>query len=288
MNRYFISILAVGVSGGSEGPGHNLKWLQRFVKGEAGVSFQSLLDEQATHTSIKDAIRRMYMRAQNNTQLVLYHCGHGDDNNALDLSESDEVITESILDKWIKELRQEAINKGLSNNVKVLIIFDFCRVNISQPPVNLSPGVVCIWACSPGESATCTNLDDNLPASLLLNALLVAADDVQLNPDASFFQRVKARAQQVQRTFRGIVCWGHRGHVCFCSTCLIGGCCSQANRSEGPELVNQTITSSASSVSHISQLFISFSVTNDTVRRTLTVPPSSRKSSIVFPGKFDK
>ncbi|KAF8596285.1 hypothetical protein BDV93DRAFT_528142 [Ceratobasidium sp. AG-I] len=247
LNRYSISILAVGVSKGSEGPAHNLKWLRRFFKDEADVSFKSLLDEQATHSSIKQAIKRMYMSAQSNTQLVLYHTGHGDDDNALDLPAPGEVISESIIGTWIEEFRQERREKGLPKNIKVLVIFDFCRINPSHPSINLSPDVVYIWASSPGEYAVGTSLDDNLPYSLLLNALFVAIDDVQLSPGVYFFQRVRIRVQQILRVVYASVCGRHEctipRHICLFWQHLYGSCCVHQRH---PENVNQTPAASVS------------------------------------------
>ncbi|KAF8596286.1 hypothetical protein BDV93DRAFT_528143 [Ceratobasidium sp. AG-I] len=236
LKHYFISLLAIGASQGSNSTGvlrapeRNIKWLRGFFKDQPGVSFKSLLDQQATHASIKKTFREMYMSAHNNTLVVLYHTGHGDYDNALDLHAPGEVITEFLLDEWIKEFRQEARKEGPLKNIKVLIIFDFCRVNPSHPPADLSPDVFCIWAASPGELAVGLDLDPNLPPSLFLNALLVAVHDVQFSPGAFSFRFLEARLQQMQRTARGILCLMHRcmppWRICGCEHCRSGRCCA--------------------------------------------------------------
>ncbi|KAG8719628.1 hypothetical protein FRC09_010876 [Ceratobasidium sp. 395] len=174
-----LAILAVGVSAENlPGPDHDLEWISRTF---SAVRFYALKGRLATEKGIRSALKHMFENAESVLTLVLYLTGHGNSGNVFELY-GEQPLSEATLCRWIDEFR-----KTTGKHLPVLLVFDFCRQNISAPMVSTHEltDIYIIWACTPGERSYEVNLGDDLPYSDLLKVFCLTLHKMRAFPPQS-------------------------------------------------------------------------------------------------------
>ncbi|KAG8709107.1 hypothetical protein FRC09_000860 [Ceratobasidium sp. 395] len=239
-----VPFVVLGVGVGDErlpGPRHDIELIAKHLPKNL---FQALIDTDATQAAIHREIQGIFERVLPSTSVILYFTGHGNDRNALTLSNGQSVGVDILLE-WIDQTR-----KDTGKCLPVFLVFDHCR-ETHDLPLDMSAAkleqVYIIWACLPRQQAYEVGLEENLPYSEFLKIICLTLKELLMNKPQSpsyFLERAVHWMSVAVRVHRGFICERAKCPdpwlTCLCVTCYAGGLCEHSTHSPDDKRPIQT------------------------------------------------